>query len=352
VRAWPVPGALPARSADPLGVGLIEATDREVRITSEALRRHVERCFAQARALDVLLKLDDTEEDRWATETALLSSEFGDFRDLISKRPRLELAIEIARPAIEERHEFQLAPGEEATLPRIVHPDSPVLLDATIEPPSGPGVARPRVWLRGGVAGEEVSAAWMLFDHPVERAWTWSQFRVCAAPERIELGEPFVVLLWETWIAPGPRELQVPELVLVAPSGRVHRLAGEPAPDSRYRLEARPDEPGLWRYGWSFRPWENSPVGSHEGEGLFFVATPSGSEEGAALRAFARRVIEDVRGKRATDVFDQYRVNAVVRWAADYEHRASGGDHAGEQAIRELREALPREIARPVYASP
>jgi hypothetical protein len=144
----------------------------------------------------------------------------------------------------------------------------------------------------------------------------------------------------------------VPELLLVAPSGRVERVQAVTAPESRYRLEAHPDEPGLWRYGWSFRPWENSPVGGHQGEGLFFVTTPVGPGEGAALRDFARRVIEQVRDKPATDVYDQYRINAVVRWAADYEHRAPGDDHAGEQAIQELREALPAAIARPGTASP
>jgi hypothetical protein len=103
-----------------------------------------------------------------------------------------------------------------------------------------------------------------------------------------------------------------------------------------------PDELGLWRYGWSFRPSPVYPPGSHEGEGLFFVEIPAPAEASIErLESLAEDLIAaagevDIRGSRF-----QTRLNNLVRWGARIEQTGSSADSlAAVELLRAVRSAV------------
>ncbi len=338
-RLWPAPGALPPRvggepsAVTPVAVALLQGEDAVV-FHGEALRRWVERRLREADTVDFLIKLDDDEEDRWGTELALLTSEFGDANDALLRRPVLELRLRLAHPVEQREQPYVIEAGgvwlwRAEKLP-------PGRLEISVEVvPDGSGVP-PQVWIRGGPIGLD-EATWQPAAR-AEGAWGWVEARL-GAPQ-LTLGEQLRVELLETWVAPGPRQEQRPEMVLLAPSGRRHRVQGVPIDALRYRIAFEPDEPGLWRYAWSFLPRPQSLPGSHEGRGLVYVHLLRAGfglpEFERAAEAFAAAV----RNKDRTDPRDQVRFNALVRAAAALAYR----DPAQATRAREILEAVRRDL--------
>jgi hypothetical protein len=341
-RAWPAPGGL-ALGSTPVAVGRIEGDDRWVELGGGELRRFLEQCLAEGRSLDLLFKLDDVEEDRWGTEIALLTSNFGDDRDAHSKRPRLELDLVLPLPEIRHEESFILEPGQEKILPILQHGGSPVLVNASFpDAPEEP--LQPGLWIRGGGSDQKGEADWAPVHGPMVLDWDWCQLKVSAAPEPMLLGETFEVRLQEPWVSPGPREVQRPELVLIAPSGQVHRVDGRPVDKVNFEITFTPDEPGLWRYGWSYLPRSKSPRGSHQGEGLFYVRVPQEGNELEQFRSWAASVGDALEGRPSSQETDQYRLNAAVRWAANLAQRNPEDRQEVEAILRRLRRRLPKRF--------
>jgi len=105
-----------------------------------------------------------------------------------------------------------------------------------------------------------------------------------------------------------------------------------------------PDEPGLWRYGWSFLPYEKQPAGTHQGQGLFFVDVPRGEGEDRALEDFARSIVASVEGKEASDPHSQYRLHAFVRWTAESRQAGRISPERASELIDSVRQWLPHEF--------
>ena len=201
---------------------------------------------------------------------------------------------------------------------------------------SGAVVAGPDIYVRGGLGDEEAHGEWEPLNNPMVHRWDWSQIKISLRPYSIFLGMNFNLSLLETWVKPGPREKQRPEIVLIAPSGQVHRVEGEPSA-LHYIMTFRPYEPGLWRYGWSFLPRPQSPPNSHQGEGLFYVPTPVGEEERLALHAYADFLIQSLEHKISADEYDQYRINAFTRWAARFALRGKVEKSLSDELVRKVR---------------
>jgi hypothetical protein len=340
-RRWAVPGALLSGAVRAIGVGLIEDDDKRLLIKSESLLNYLKSAFVQARSFDILLKLGDQEEDRYGTEIGLLTSQFGDNNDVYSKRPRLMFDIELRYPSVTWEKEFVLEPNLEHISPVLNHPSGEVLLTAKVESGKRRGQLSPAIWVRGGRDGEPQSDNWIALDMPLRRRWDWSQVKLSIARPVIPLGEPFSIELLEAWVDPGPREKQLPELLILGPSGRVQRIRGRPIDDLRYQIRFTPNELGLWRYGWSFLPSKKSPAGSHQGEGIFYVKAPSDKSEEEQLRIAAERLIKSFKGRRKLDHAETYQLNSFVRWASIYGRRGSTQEKLSEQLIHRVREARP-----------
>jgi hypothetical protein len=221
-----------------------------------------------------------------------------------------------------------------------------VMIGAAIESANTAGVMAPAVFIRGSVGDEALDdAAWTQLNNPVRAPWTVFQIRLVLPPRSLSLGDPFRVDLLETWVSPGPREAQVPELLLVAPSGLVHRVNGVPADQYRYHIDFAPDELGLWRYGWSFLPRAASPPGSHHGEGIFLVVPPTGQAEQAMLQTYAWQLVETFSDREQTNPSDQYKLNSFIRWAVDYGSRHPDQQDSSDELIAEVRGSLPNRFA-------
>ncbi len=323
----------------PLAVGTISRDNSALTVGGARLLSYLQQSQRAGLGFDLLLKLEDEEENRWGTELAILSSNFGDHEDIASKRPRLDFEVELRAPGVRLEEEFVLETGMDYVLPPVHHRGRTVLLSAEIAP-DGPGVP-PAIFLRGGEAGrspEEVN--WQVFDQPVVRQWQWSQFKLSNAHNRLPWGEPFSVSLSETWVQPGPREQQLPEMVLIAPSGKRYRVEGRAPPGLEYLVEFQPDELGLWRYGWSFRPTPERPLGGHQGEGVFYVDTHFGNCEGEKLEEFANYIISSLSSHGYTDPSVQVNVNGFVRWVARYAEKGPLEKQTSERLLNEVKEAL------------
>lgn len=346
-KAWSRPGGGLSRAAtdgpdapSALAYTPITAVDTFVTLVGGPLRERIGELYSEgADELGVLLKLDDVEEDLRGTEMSLLSSNFGSDADLLQRRPTLEVALRVPGRITERGWDFVLEPGASVTFPRLEAAAAQVLLDAEVTGETG---APPVLWIRGGRdGGEEGDLAWTpLGDNPVVRSgWDWLQVKATAAPHLVTFGDPFDVSIRATWLSPGPRDAQSPELALIAPSGTVHRVRGRGVDVSGYIMEFTPRELGLWRYGWSFRPSPVYPLGAHEGEGLFFVRPPDDAAVSLArLRDFSGYLMENADSVRANREGYQTQFNNFVRWAADLEHTGSPRDSAtAARLLRKVR---------------
>jgi hypothetical protein len=342
---WPAPGALSRNGTryieHPVAVGAVGAGDRPVVLDGEALTRHVAARLAEGASLDLLLKLEDDEEDRWGTELGLMTSQFGDAHDAAPKRPRLDLVVEVAGQGPGSREAFVLEPGSDREFSPVLHPGRTVVLSAELE---GDGGIPPGVEVRGGEGSPAADATWQAAEGSVARRWDWSQFRLRSPAWWVPADDTVSIVLHEFWVRPGPRQRQLPELVLIAPSGDLHRVPGRAGEGDEYTLSFRPEEPGLWRFGWSFRTTPNTPVGSHEGEGVFYATLPGG-ETGDYPRvlAWGRDLVEGLRRGRFSTPSAQVRVNALCRWAAAHAAGAGASERAEiERLVTEARAGLSR----------
>jgi hypothetical protein len=347
-RLWTVPGVLDpgvriGSGPLPLAMGTITQAGGPVTISGENLLPYLQRCLNTGRTFDLLLKLDDAEEDQWGTETAILTSNFGNERDIVSKRPRLDFDIEIDRPAISLEKDFVLESGMQYELPIMKHKGRRILLAAEVLS-AAPGVI-PEIWIRGGTLDDPQASEWTPLTFPLERRWDWSQIKLSAAPNRLQLGELFSIQLLETWVQPGPREKQVPEMILIAPSGKLYTSQGRFVAPLSYRIDFQPNELGLWRYGWTFTPIKNSPdgtpPGSHQGEGFFFLDRSISDSTEDKFRGEAKKLISTLQNKKFTEPADQVQFNSFLRSAASYARRGEAERRTGERLIREMRDALP-----------
>jgi hypothetical protein len=306
------------------------------------MTEYVQRSYARHRALDLLLKLEDEEEDRFGTELGIFSSQFGDDGDAFPRRPRLDMTVELPGPASIHTEGFALEPGMAHVSSVFEHEAERVLLAA--ETKGGGGTRRlvgPAIHVRGGPTDlPPDSAEWHRLSCPITVDWDWSQFRVSVPPKSVSWGDTFSVSLLETWVQPGPREKQTPELALVAPSGTVHRVRGRPVAGLRYLMEFRPTELGLWRYGWSFRPTPTRPLGGHEGEGVFYVMPAYGDDGLERLTEFAGRLVRWARHTRPDSPALQTNVAGFVRWAVAIGDSDAERATAVDSLIAEVRAAV------------
>jgi hypothetical protein len=303
----------------------------------------VERSYSRNRSLDLLLKLEEEEEDRFGTELGILSSQFGDDGDAFSRRPRLDLVVELSGPELIHTEGFALEPGTVHVSTVFQHRARKVLLAAETQ---GDGdterfLVAPAIHVRGGPSDLlPDSAEWHRLWNPVTVDWDWSQFRVSAPPSLVSWGDTFFVHLLETWVQPGPREKQTPELALIAPSGAVYRVNGRPIEGLRYVMEYRPIELGLWRYGWSFRPTPAQPLGGHEGEGVFYVIPADGHDGLERLTEFAGRLVRWARHTHPDSPALQTNVAGFVRWAVAIRDSNAEQATAVDSLIAEVRAAV------------
>ncbi|HET7903538.1 MAG TPA: hypothetical protein VFM17_03155 [Candidatus Eisenbacteria bacterium] len=349
VEPWPSPGALtpsedpsrPYREA-PLAVTTVAGGDRSITLSGGRLAAHVETRARSGGTLDLLLKLDDSEEDRLGTEISLLASDFGDLHDRWIRRPRLDLVVDVPGKDLGHEEAFALEAGTDHDLEPVLHPGRRVLLAVEVE--GEPGAVAPALFVRGGIGPPSRDSAWIPLTAPLERRWDWSQVKLRSPGFRIDLGDSVCISLREFWVQPGPRERQVPELVAIAPSGKVHRTQGKATDGIDYRISFVPQEPGLWRYGWAFRPMTQIPLEAHQGEGVFYVRLP-GPAEGAdlgMLRRWTSDLIRQARASGAEDPSVQVEVNALCRWAALSSRGASDPQRREiDRMVEEVRAALP-----------
>jgi hypothetical protein len=344
-ETWAAPGALEPDDQDalvryalrPVAMGTIVRDDTMLTFGGPSLARYVDRSLERG-SVDLLLKLDDEEEDRWGTEYGILSSNFGTERDWVSKRPRLDIEVELPFTVVAATDDFVLEAGMAHVTNVIEHPGRTVLLAAAIEP--GEGIP-PATFIRGGDSELSVEdAEWEYLDNPIVRRWDWSQVMVSSPRNRVEWGEEFVLDLLETWVQPGPREEQAPEMVLIAPSGRLLKVDADSVSRHRYRAAFRPDEFGLWRYGWTFRPRPNRPLGGHEGEGVFYVGPATGGNEGAMLEDLADHLVETLRHTSPKNPSIQRTVNGFYRWAARFARQGPAEQQTADLLRERVTEAL------------
>lgn len=349
ISVWDSPGALLPGEGRPIGMQTIIEDDGLIVITSPQLNQFLVKNIFDSQELNILLKLGDEEENRWGTEIGILSSEFGSRQDIRSKRPRLDFVLSLPYENRKQNWHFTLEAGAEDIMAVARHEGEHVMISTHFEKErhgeSAITLAEPNIYVRGGRDDEEGYGEWERLDNPVIRRWDWSQIKISLRPYSISLGMNFSLSLLETWVKPGPRDKQRPELVLIAPSGQIHKVEGEPQ-GLHYIMTFRPDEPGLWRYGWSFLPRPQSPPNSHQGEGLFYVATPVGEEEGTALRAYADYLIQALAHKISADKYDQYRINAFTRWAARFAAQGKAEKSLSEQLVRQVRAEVNSTLFR------
>jgi hypothetical protein len=322
-------------------MGVVVGDDQRLELQGEQLGRYVQLCADQKRTVDVLLKLDDVEEDSWGTMMPLASDDFGDDHDLNSRRPLLDLEVEIERPGSVTEEAFLLESGMGQTFPLQEHRGEEVLLFAEVVPQAGR--IPPGVFVRGGLAGEQAeNSRWEPLQNPIVKRWDWSQIMVMTPARRVTVGETLQVEIAAPFVAPGPRELQTPELVLVAPTGKVHRLRGKAVASLRYSMEFQPDEPGVWRYGWAFRPTLTARSEYHAGEGVFYadlLPIPFAAPE---LKKQAEDLVSVFKEHKQQDRSDVLRMNSFVRLAASFSRRGPAEEQLAKKLIEEVRGALPR----------
>jgi hypothetical protein len=308
---WPIPGGLEA-DASPVGTALLDHEEGWIDVAGGGLASYVAERIARGQSVDLMLKLDDVEEDLWGTEIALLTSDFGDDYDRPSKRPALILDLEIEGRELSRSVDFVLETGGRLDAEPNRHPGATVLLRA--EPAEEvSGEFPPAVWVRGGAGSPDPTATWEPLRLPVSREWDWSQFRVSAVERRLSWGEPFTWSILATWVQPGPRDSQRPELVLLAPSGEARRLEAAATEGLGYRLEFVPDEPGLWRYIWSYRPMHVSAPMAHTSRGAFWVSLlPEGAGLGE-IEALAELIVARFESREAQSPGDALLFNSFVK---------------------------------------
>lgn len=340
--AWAEPGALRA-GTEPVGLGLLARGDSSLVMEGPRLTEYVQWSYSRNRALDLLFKLEDEEEDRFGTELGIFSSQFGDNRDAFSRRPCLDMTVELPGPASSYTENFVLEPGMAHVSAVFKHEAGRVLLAA--ETDDGGSLERemvgPAIFARGGPSDlPPDSAEWKRLWHPIAVDWDWSQFKVSVPPNLVSWGDTFSVNLLETWVQPGPREKQTPELALVAPSGAVHRVRGRATAGLRYEMKFRPMELGLWRYGWSFRPTPTRPLGGHEGEGVFYVMPSFGHDGLRRLKEFAGRLVRWTRQTGPATPALQTNVDGFVRWATGVSQSDAEQATTVDSLIAEVRAAV------------
>ncbi len=358
VQAWDAPGVLVRdygkaieNSLHPLAMGLISGGNQRVELRGEELVRYVQQCADRNRSVDVLLKLEDMQEDLWGTETALTADGFGDDHDLHSQRPRLNLEVEIERPGRATEETFLLESGMGQTFPLQEHRGQDVLLFAEVVPDAD--LVPPAVFVRGGAADEKAeNCRWEPLRNPIVKRWDWSQIMVMTPERRITLGDTFLVDITAPWVQPGPRELQSPELVLIAPTGKVHRIRGRSESDLHYRLEFHPDEPGVWRYGWAFRPMEEARTEFHRGEGVFYadlLPIPFGATE---LEKAAEDLVSVFGKHEHQERSDVLRFNVFVRYAGSFSRRGHAEKAIAEDLLEKVRQKLPKAGSQELFRLP
>lgn len=271
-QPWEFPGALDP-GVMPLALGVYEKDASPVSFSSPLLTDHIQRQIRQGKNLDVVLKLDDEEEDRWGTEVGFYSSEFGDNKDIPDKRPRLDMTLALPHPVVEEEYKYSLEPGGEFVSKHLSHPNAKLLLVADFaadEQAENADLVYPDVWVRGGKGEYDEKAAWVRLGNPMEVEWDWSQFKLSTRLN--ELAEPQMRLtLPEYWVT--ARFLNLPHMLLLSPSGKVHETWAlvPPWDPYTYVFAFPPDEPGLWRYIWFYLPTREVRLHTHENRGMFYA---------------------------------------------------------------------------------
>ncbi len=344
---WPAPGALAVNGQEPAAYYQVQplATahwrrgQAELVFQGPRLAEYIDRVKQQGRAsINVLVKLDDTEEDAWGTETGIFTSDFGDDKDFPSKRPKLDLWLGGMTPVIDERYPFVLEAGMRSAEYTVSLPGGRSLVAVEIEP-TEPMQAPPEIWVQTGPPSGE-QGEWERYVSPLVTEEGSLTIQLNTALNAVEWGDPFQIDLLETWVQPGPRSEQVPEILLLAPSGRLYRVLGTPVSDVAYQIVAQPREVGLWRYLWSFAPMPVTPPNGHVGTGLFFVTITPSAANVQRLNAFAAHVEQELQSVPVYDLGVQQQINALVRLTSRFAYSGASDGASDLPSLRSLRERM------------
>lgn len=339
--AWPAPGALQqtpsgngrAYSVSALATAMVVGDNRWLRFSGPLLTEYVDSLRAEGDlSASFLVKLDDAQEDHWGTEMAFLTSQYGIESDYRSRRPLLVLDVDVPGPRTVLDVPFTLEAGEELELPRPPVANQMALMAADIE---GSGGIPPQVAIETREGGGSM---------PLHNPTTVSgdvKLTLSAAPHPMELGRSVALAVTASWIKPGPRSVQVPDFMFIAPSGTIHHVRADSADHRSFVVNFTPLELGLWRYAWTFRPGPEWPQDSHRGEGIFSVAPPRGATEADRLREFTELVLNpDSIGSNSPQT-QRARANSLIRWNRRYRLRNEKAETFSDSLLEQIRAVLP-----------
>lgn len=328
VEEWQDPGALPIShdegpgpyAVHPLALGVLDCSDCRIELTGARLTAAVAEAFAGGEPFDVLLKLDDAQEDRWGTEFGVLTSDYGHAWDRVNKGPELNMAVEVVGDHEHMAEEVIVESGGEHVLPPVVRPSGPMLIAARFEvPTASPADVMPTLWIRGGRGEPDLEAPWRRMVVPIEEDWTWFQVKVSSRLNEVDWGKPVTIGIRETWVRPEPRDQVRPTLHLISPTGKRLKVIGEPADDLSYEMRFVPQEFGLWRYAWSFRPVPEADPDAHAGEGLFYVTAMDPQSVKAAVIHLKEIIGREGIGDHAVEIEGLVREAKRKMWRKDWQ---------------------------------
>lgn len=306
-KAWGFPGAGFASerhpNADTPVRALAEAVydpDRDtLHFSGDALAAYIEGQSRRREALRFLVKVSDAAEDVPNGEIAIYTANVGDARQT-EWRPQLELRWSAPGVRAQGGERLHLENGRFFETERLPLQGGRVLA-ASFEPAASAAGQRPSdtptIQVRGG-RGEEGSA-WQSAAHSKEVDWDWAQFRILAARDPHELGQPFRTTYRDTWVTAGTVASRHVDFELTSPSGRIHKVEAAFVDDFTWALEFVPMEIGRWRY----RMTEDLLKRPFEGpERAFDVVLTDRAAGAAGLRAMLEALKDQPAKKEDEDI--------------------------------------------------
>ncbi|MGQ9591273.1 MAG: hypothetical protein ACUVYA_13390 [Planctomycetota bacterium] len=356
--AWRIPGCGYAsdddpdadRAAEPLAWCRLRSPDEPLVFSGPRLARHLEEVVRGGRALDLLVKASEADEEQPGSVKTFFSAEYGDDWNP-ELRPRLEVVW--SAPSVAwVREPFCLEPGTEVALPSpdfgaVRDPELVLAVSLELEDPErcGPSLVpevRVSGWRSPAVRGDPRAVP---LDLPI-RGLPEKGFRavVSAAIHPVGAGEAVTLRILETW-AP---EVTSPEALAVtfrftAPSGRILDVRARHAGGYEYIADFRPDELGVWAYAWRTRP--DLRFEEQRGSGRFTVIRGPGTEHFEAIRTMAEAALRDARSS-AGRILSRRRNHARLTALGRELREMLAEAQARGTSIHEINEV--RELARRV----
>lgn len=336
--AWGLPGAGFASDSDPeadtgshaLAEAVWNPGEESLVFQSAALADYAADRIRLGKPILLLLKLTDAQEDVPGCFLNLHSGEHGDSRNT-ARRPALELEWSSGAEVESVAHDVFLEYGRVGEFPRRDSGDGSWAASFEVDP----GYTCPALQVREGTG--DSAGPWRRLSLPFEAEGEWLQVRALAMPDPVELGDPFVAELADTWILTGPPEGQSVRWFFESPTGPVHAVEAEYSGQYRWSVRFTPDEPGTWRYHWTqdFLP---EPYRSATGE--FHVRGASLDVVVAHLNRLEEAIPETPRQDRHELYLRFYALEREgMRLLEPEDHRGAEGQGFAD-AIQRLRSSL------------